>query len=411
MLDEERRKLKLYVIKAKQEWEERRERRTAKGITKGGMTDGDDYYQASEGEVFGPEQRFKVEAKIGRGVFSSVFKCIDRTGHGEYAVKFIRSNSTMRKVSEKEVDTYRMLAKKASEKDPEGARYLIKLAGPETFEHRGHLCMVFDMLKCDLRFGLQKYTQGKGFALPTVRQYGKQLFLALRALRKLSIIHGDLKPDNILMAMDKLSVQIIDFGSAMSVSEHIRTSYVQPRYYRAPEVMLGLPYDTQIDIWSLGTTLFEMSTGSVAFVAKTNNGMLRQMLEICGSFPMQFAKKPSGEFAIKHFTASGEFISKDDNDAAGGQVRKMPMKHFATPARPILGQLEAALCEPPQGMDKRRHQTMVQRLADLITQCTKPDPTTRITPEQALAHAFFKGILWLVIRLRIALTGFYLLHH
>merc|ERR1711957_1087489 len=103
------------------------------------------------------------------------------------------------------------------------------------------------------------------------------MFCALRALRALKVMHCDLKPDNILMSQDKTSVKVTDFGSATDVSDQICTAYVQPRYYRAPEVMLGIRYDTQVDVWSMGTTVFELATGQMLFKGNTNNAMLKQI--------------------------------------------------------------------------------------------------------------------------------------
>merc|ERR1712146_512789 len=128
-------------------------------------------------------------------------------------------------------------------------------------------------MKCDMRAAVQKYglPMGAGLPLPTVAQYAKQMLLGLRALRKLKVIHADFKPDNLLMSLTKDKIKICDFGAAMEVAESVNTSYAQPRYYRAPEVILGLPYDTQIDVWSAGATLFELATGRILFTGKTNN--------------------------------------------------------------------------------------------------------------------------------------------
>eukprot|EP00439_Symbiodinium_sp_Y106_P026694 s1185_g3.t1 len=229
----------------------------------------------------------------------------------------------MRKAAEKEVETYRKLAKE----DHEGAQYIMLLAPPETFEHQGHLCLVFDLLKCDLRTALTKrlgstsrrYGQGKGLPLQTVAQYARQLFLALRCLRKVKLIHGrdpsDLKPDNVLITLSKTEIKLCDFGSAMDVGEAVKTPYLQPRYYRAPEVILGIGYDTQIDLWSVGVTLFELSSGKILFTGKSNNSMVRQMLEVSGAFPKRLATK--GEFHAKHFNSEGEFLLHDPTSITG----------------------------------------------------------------------------------------------
>ena len=102
------------------------------------------------------------------------------------------------------------------------------------------------------------------------RKFAQQLCSSLHELsqKDLSIIHCDLKPENILLINPKRSeIKLIDFGSSCHLGNitnathslfmtHLGEkiySYLQSRFYRSPEVLLGLPYDMNIDMWSLGT--------------------------------------------------------------------------------------------------------------------------------------------------------------
>lgn len=66
-----------------------------------------------------------------------------------------------------------------------------------------------------------------------------------------------------MKSYSRCEVKVIDLGSSCFETDHL-CSYVQSRSYRAPEVILGLPYDKKIDIWSLGCILSELCTGNVS---------------------------------------------------------------------------------------------------------------------------------------------------
>lgn len=92
-----------------------------------------------------------------------------------------------------------------------------------------------------------------------------QILKALVFLESHNIIHCDLKPENIML-IDKAahSLKLVDYGSGCFRSEQVYT-YVQSRFYRAPEVILRIPYSERVDIWSLGCILAELYTGEPLF--------------------------------------------------------------------------------------------------------------------------------------------------
>lgn len=86
------------------------------------------------------------------------------------------------------------------------------------------------------------------------------------------------KPDNIMVSKDTKKIKLCDFGSCLSVDEAGVTEYMVSRYYRAPEIILGLVFDQAIDIWSAGVSLFELYTGKVMFPGRSNNEMLKLIM-------------------------------------------------------------------------------------------------------------------------------------
>ena len=85
------------------------------------------------------------------------------------------------------------------------------------------------------------------------------------SMPNLNLIHCDLKPENIMLKeQGKTAIKIIDFGNACFSHNKIY-KYVQSRYYRAPEIVMQLPYSTQIDMWSLGCIMYELHFGKPLF--------------------------------------------------------------------------------------------------------------------------------------------------
>ena len=111
------------------------------------------------------------------------------------------------------------------------------------FEFRNHVALVFQFQAMNLRETLYKHGKDVGINIGAVRMYARQLLSALRHLEDLKIVHADIKLDNILCSEDLKQVTLCDFGSAFLESDKdIKpTTYIVSRFYRAPEIILGLP--------------------------------------------------------------------------------------------------------------------------------------------------------------------------
>ncbi|CAK9032043.1 Serine/threonine-protein kinase PRP4 homolog (PRP4 pre-mRNA-processing factor 4 homolog) (Pre-mRNA protein kinase) [Durusdinium trenchii] len=288
-----------------------------------------DTFRVEAGDACGPQGRFVVEEKLGEGTFSTVFRCRDAENAANaktsYAVKFTRANEQTRRALEREVKIMSQLITKLAPQDPEGMRCILCLAFFETFVHQGRLAAVFELMKCNLRTALAKYGAGRGLPLlPTVRDFGRQLFLALRLLRNAQLFHCDVKPENLLLAADNSSIKLCDFGSCHGPAERLRSDQLMPRNYRAPEIMLGQDYGFPVDMWSAAATIFELATDTVLFQGENNNEMLYEMMRVCGPFPLALVL--SGHFSIKHFGANGDFLNAKGDvaiDSSNPRVRHL----------------------------------------------------------------------------------------
>lgn len=97
------------------------------------------------------------------------------------------------------------------------------------------------MQDMNLRQLTEKYGRNRGLSLAAVRVYARQLLVSLHHLQNCGVLHADIKPDNVLVK-DQVQVKICDFGSGMFAGENELTPYLVSRFYRPPEVILGLPY-------------------------------------------------------------------------------------------------------------------------------------------------------------------------
>jgi len=99
------------------------------------------------------------------------------------------------------------------------------------------------------------------------------------------VIHCDLKPENILLLHPRRSaIKLIDFGSSCLSNRRMYT-YIQSRFYRSPEILLGLAYDQKIDMWSLGCVLVEMHTGEPLFGGADQADQMCRIVDVLGMPP------------------------------------------------------------------------------------------------------------------------------
>jgi serine/threonine-protein kinase PRP4 len=174
---------------------------TAPAENKGGILEGDDkdgYYKIRVGEIL--NGRYQIQTTLGRGMFSGVVRAIDITTKKPVAIKIMRNNDALRKGGYTEI----AILQKLNDADPENRKHIVKFE--RSFDYKGHLCMVFENLSLNLREVLRKFGNNVGINLGACRTYAYQIFVALAHMKKCSIIHADLKPDNILVCIAPLNL-------------------------------------------------------------------------------------------------------------------------------------------------------------------------------------------------------------
>jgi len=110
------------------------------------------------------------------------------------------------------------------------------------------------------------------------------------------------------LVRDNKIIKICDFGTAFFRNDKDSISdYMQSRFYRAPEIILGCKVDTGIDMWSIGCTLFELYTGNFLFPGKNNNEMIRLFSETKGKFNNKLMR--TGKYVHRYFDNNQQFLS------------------------------------------------------------------------------------------------------
>jgi len=246
--------------------------------------------------------------------------------------------------------------------------------------HKEHLIIITELLRDNL-YEFSKFNRESGdtpyFTLGKLQRITKQVLTALQYIHSMWLVHADLKPENILIkSYSRCEVKVIDFGSSCFVDDSL-TSYIQSRSYRAPEVMLGLPYDQKIDIWSLGCIIAELWTGYVLFQNDSVQSLLARIIGIVGPFPMHMMAL--GRFVPQYFTQDGQLY------------REVSLPGTVPGAAPPVGHERCIqLLLPKRSSLRQRMRTDDECFIDFLAYLLQVDPTRRPAADQALAHPWLR---------------------
>ncbi|XP_015594634.1 dual specificity tyrosine-phosphorylation-regulated kinase 2 [Cephus cinctus] len=316
--------------------------------------------------------RYEVLKVIGKGSFGQVVKAYDHKTHEHVALKMVRNEKRFHRQAQEEIRILRNLR----EQDKDNTMNIIHMF--DSFTFRNHMCITFELLSINL-YELIKKNKFQGFSLQLVRKFSHSLLQCLDALHKNKIIHCDMKPENVLLKQQGRSgIKVIDFGSSCYENQRVYT-YIQSRFYRAPEVILGARYGMPIDMWSLGCILAELLTGFPLLPGEDEADQLACIIELLGMPPQRLLENAKRS---RHFISSKGYpryctattMADGTTMLSGGLSRRGKLR-----GPPGSKELKRALkgCDDPLFLD-------------FIRRCLEWDPELRMTPGRALRHAWLR---------------------
>lgn len=279
-----------------------------------GTADSNFGYDDKDGNYLGDAHdhiayRYEILRVLGKGTFGIVFFARDhKYRQSLVAIKIIKNNPAYSLQAMTELKLLKLLT---------------QLPHPHTlrlfahFVFRGHVCIVTEALDLNL-YRMMELTEFSGMSPQVVRPFIWQILAGLDYIHGHGIIHCDIKPENIMLSQlssNQIGVKIIDIGLACYHGQGPNT-YIQSRFYRAPEVICGAPYDAKIDVWLVACVASELITGTPLLPGRNEAHQFALMLELLG------APDQATVLRIKRSMVLGNNTHESDSDAKAPRSKR-----------------------------------------------------------------------------------------
>ncbi|XP_074874031.1 homeodomain-interacting protein kinase 4 [Carettochelys insculpta] len=332
---------------------------------------------------------FDVIEVLGKGTFGEVVKCWQRSTRQLVAIKILKSDAYRRRIIKNELKLLQTLAGVDSEE-----WHIIQF---HQFLHDElKFYLVFELLEQNL-FDFQKENNFSPLPAKHIRTVTAQVLRALAKLKELSIIHTDLKPENIMLVDQTrfpFRVKVIDFGSASIFSEvrYVKEPYIQSRFYRAPEILLGLPFCEKVDMWSLGCIMAELHLGwplypgnneydQVRYICETQGMPKHSLLSVARKAHHFFRRQPQAELLTQwQLKSSSEYLAET-------RVKSVERRKYVLKS---LEQLESVNMHKViyANSEVQAEHFDLRSMVELIKRMLTWESHERISPSAALKHPF-----------------------
>lgn len=228
--------------------------------------------------------KFKMGKYIGKGAFGKVYVATNKRTRQDVAIKAIKlhDSGTVDEESQQidfSKDQKRELEIQWKYKHPNIVQLLSIARSPDT---NSYIYFVMELMDKDLASVCSKRS---ALTPEILKQYMHDILSGLSYLHQNGIIHRDLKPDNFLL--DKSGVlKIGDLGLARSIDD-IHECPLTPKpgslWYMAPEMLLGMHYNTTVDMWAVGCVMAELITGRILFTGLSEIQLLKEIFSVLGT--------------------------------------------------------------------------------------------------------------------------------
>jgi eukaryotic-like serine/threonine-protein kinase len=219
------------------------------------------------GSVIGTRlSHFRILEQIGAGGMGIVYRAVDERLHREVAIKVLPPETLADETSRRRFHQEALALSRCNHP---------RIGVIHEFGTEGGV----DFLVMELISGMTLAERLRKGALPEeeVIRIGSQIAEALEAAHAAGVVHGDLKPGNVMVTPS--GVKVLDFGLARRIRERgalgetTRTeteSITGTVPYMAPEQLTGKRAETRTDLWALGVVLYEMVTGRRPFLGTSS---------------------------------------------------------------------------------------------------------------------------------------------
>src|SRR5438309_1648255 len=205
--------------------------------------------------------RYRLDARIGRGGMSTVYRAFDTVLERPVAIKLMHREIAS---DSDHLERFRREARAVAQLNHPHIVTVID-AGDDGDPRFPTPYIVFEYVEGETL--KQRIRRCGRLAIPEAVAYALEIARALGAAHDRGIVHRDIKPQNVLIDTEG-AAKVTDFGIARTIAEEGLTAdgrVLGTTDYVSPEQALGRPVEGQSDLYSLGVVLFEMLVGEVPF--------------------------------------------------------------------------------------------------------------------------------------------------